>query len=112
MGNITNLENTAAILSNKVGGSYSFNYTYDNLNRLKTSTGNWSGYTGKIGFGDSNAQYNLTMSYDNLHNITEKKQTHSKNGLTVEENNYTNNYTYKIGKPHQINNISKGNNKV
>ena len=43
-------------------------YTYDNLYRLATATGTYTGTDGKT------AGYTLAMGYDNMHRITSKSQ--------------------------------------
>lgn len=103
-GNITQLKNTAAPAANLMGGTYTFNYTYDRFNRLTKADGNFSGYSGTPAptFGDLSAGFTLKMKYDELHNITQKVQTHIKNDQIFEPNNYKNKYTYSQTRPHQL----------
>ena len=110
VGNIKTLQNTAASVANKMGGTYNFAYTYDNLNRLTTSNGSFTGYNGSLppSFEDLSASYTLSMQYDKLHNITKKTQSHNRNGASFATNTYTHNYHYVNGKPHQLQDIQKG----
>ena len=50
-------------------------YTYDNLQRLATATGTYTGVDSK-GTG-----YTLTMGYDNIHRITSKSQHLTQNNV-------------------------------
>ena len=43
VGNITNIANSAPMLPNGLGGTYSLSFSYDNLYRLTGSTGTWAG---------------------------------------------------------------------
>jgi len=54
--------------SGKAGGQMAHTYTYDNLYRLATATGTYTGADGK------SAGYTLAMGYDNMHRITSKSQ--------------------------------------
>src|SRR5690554_4442616 len=111
VGNIKSFENTAGATSNKMAGDFSYTYTYDKLNRLKTANGNFSGYSGDPAptFGDLSANYTLAMEYDNLHNIIHKIQQHYKNNILFNENSYKNQYNYSQDKPHQLESIQDGN---
>src|SRR5690554_5150089 len=111
VGNIKSFENTAGATTNKMAGDFSYTYTYDKLNRLKTANGNFSGYSGAPAptFGDLSANYTLAMEYDNLHNITHKIQQHYKNNILFNENSYKNQYNYSQDKPHQLESIQDGN---
>ena len=51
-----------------LGGQMTHKYTYDGLYRLTEAEGNYIGADAKT------AAYKLNMAYDNLHNITQKKQ--------------------------------------
>ena len=53
--NITDIDNSAGILVNGLGGKYHDQYRYDNLYRLTYSTGDW--------LGSPNTSYELTMEY-------------------------------------------------
>lgn len=54
--NITDIDNSAGILANGLGGKYHDRHTYDNLYRLVYSKGNW--------LGSPNTNYELEMSYN------------------------------------------------
>ena len=54
--NITDIDNSAGILANGLGGKYHNRYSYDNLYRLVYSKGNWLGIP--------NTDYELEMSYN------------------------------------------------
>ncbi len=110
VGNITNLRSLTTPVTNKMGGSYTFAYTYDNLNRLKTSNGSFTGYNGASppSFEDLSANYTLTMSYDALHNITNKTQSHTRDGASFADNTYNHNYHYASGTPHRLKDIQLG----
>src|SRR5690606_23680497 len=90
-GNVKTLQNTAAPVANKMGGFTLFTYNYDNLNRLTGSAGSFSGYDGSSppNFEDLSASYSLSMSYDELHNITNKTQSHTRDGASFPQNTYT-----------------------
>ena len=55
VGNITDISNSAGILANGLGGSYSNLYQYDNLHRLVYAEGSW--------LGGQNTSYELMMDY-------------------------------------------------
>lgn len=95
VGNVKNIENIAPITNNQMGGSYSHSFTYDNLNRLHTATGDFSGSEAQIEFGnDFKGHYDLEMEYNSTHAITRKRQYHTKNATDVVENSYDNTYKY------------------
>jgi RHS repeat-associated protein len=66
--NVISVENSAPLPSTGAGGQMIHSYGYDGLYRLSTAGGF---YTGS---GTKTAIYSLDMTYDNLHNITSKKQ--------------------------------------
>jgi YD repeat-containing protein len=66
--NVLSVVNTAPLPSTGMGGEMTHGYSYDGLYRLTSATGGYSGADGKT------ASYSLEMAYDNLHNITGKKQ--------------------------------------
>ncbi|MDH6353690.1 RHS repeat-associated protein [Dysgonomonas sp. PH5-45] len=58
--------------------SFHHTYRYDGLYRLSSAVGDYTSTNGGL------AQYTLQMSYDNLHNISNKYQMASQEGVTVE----------------------------
>jgi hypothetical protein len=102
--NVLSVTNSAPIQSTGMGGQMSHNYNYDGLYRLIDATGTYVGADSKI------ANYSLEMAYDNLHNITSKKQH-------VEQSNIVFNGTLKAGydltynynKPFQISTLQDEN---
>ena len=58
-----------------MGGQISHSYKYDGLYRLVSAGGTYTGANGK------SATYSLDMTYDNLHNITSKKQNVQQQGV-------------------------------
>lgn len=65
--NITDIDNSAGILANGLGGMYHNRYSYDNLYRLVYSRGNW--------LGSPNTNYELEMSYNHNGRISRKTLT-------------------------------------
>jgi RHS repeat-associated protein len=72
--NVKAVTNTG-ISANGIGGGMVHNYTYDDLYRLQSANGTFTGANGKT------ASYTLGMGYDNLHNITRKNQTMEQTGV-------------------------------
>lgn len=66
--NVLSVTNSAAKPTTGVGGQMTHSYGYDGLYRLTSATGTYAGS------GTKTANYQLSMKYDNLHNITSKKQ--------------------------------------
>ncbi len=93
VGNILSVNNNAPVVPFKLGGTSSFNYTYDNLYRLTNATGTHSGF-------NNEQSYTLEMSYDNLHNIISKEQTHLLHGQEVQKTSYSHVYDYNGNQPH------------
>ena len=97
--------NGASVLqSDKVGGQMAHTYTYDNLQRLATATGTYTGVDSK-GTG-----YTLTMGYDNIHRITSKSQHLTQNNVQFNGTlnvGYDLTYTYgtEAGKKFQLTNV-------
>jgi len=77
--NITKVENKGVPASitagGGIGGAMTHNYSYDNLYRLTSANGTFTGYNGKT------ANYTLAMRYDNMHNITSKVQHITQTGV-------------------------------
>ena len=84
VGNILKVENQLPIIRNALGGASSYEYQYDNLNRLTRAKGN---YTGEL----TSASYELKMSYNNLNSITKKELNHLSGGV---QKGYTLDYNY------------------
>ena len=84
VGNILKVENQLPIIRNALGGASSYEYQYDNLNRLTHAKGN---YTGEL----TSASYELKMSYNNLNSITKKELNHLSGGV---QKGYTLDYSY------------------
>ncbi len=72
--NVMGVTNTG-VAANVLGGAMVHNYGYDDLYRLSTANGTFTGVNGKT------ANYTLAMGYDNLHNITSKKQDIQQTGV-------------------------------
>jgi RHS repeat-associated protein len=101
MNNVLSVENAISGNNLKMGGPAKHNYRYDKLYRLTQAEGSWRRETRQD-------NYTLNMSYDNLHNITEKVQTHTQNGRNVKETTYSQEYFYNSqNQPHAPNKIGK-----
>jgi RHS repeat-associated protein len=110
VGNVLTIMNTggeqtaANTVSGKIGGKINHTYTYDNLYRLETAHGEFS-----QGTNGGTASYTLNMEYDNMHNITKKKQDISQTGIQFAGTlnaGYELNYTINAGNCQQISNIA------
>jgi RHS repeat-associated protein len=100
--NVTKIINTGASADN-MGGAITHNYGYDKLYRLTSADGQFRGVTGK------KADYVLTMRYDNMHNITYKKQEVVQQGIKfdgVMNAGYELNYAINANNSQQIANIA------
>ncbi len=113
VGNVKSIENlgsemdAANTVSHKIGGKINHTYTYDNLYRLETAHGEF--YQGTT---QPKATYTLNMGYDNMHNITSKKQHVSQTGIQFADTlnaGYELNYTINAGNSQQISNIADEN---
>jgi len=91
--NVLSLANQRSVPGDGQGGPMSSVYTYDNLYRLTSATGNYTGSAREDA-------YTLHMTYDNLHNITGKSQTHTSTFPTATLSNYDFAYTYEGERPH------------
>lgn len=87
VGNIRGIDNTASAV-NGIGGNYNHAYSYDDLNRLVTASGNFSAASTYYDIGSNGLQY------DNIHRITKKNQLHVSNGTNNTQNTYNNDYLY------------------
>ena len=70
--NITSIVNDRNPIANKLGAEMRHNYVYDDLYRLISAQGNYNNGT---------ANYQLSMGYDDMHRITSKRQTLSRNDI-------------------------------
>ncbi|GHV15281.1 hypothetical protein FACS1894169_06170 [Bacteroidia bacterium] len=70
--NVLSVVNTAPLPATGMGGQMSHMYNYDGLYRLVSASGSYMG--SGTGGSQKTASYTLEMQYDNLHNITGKKQ--------------------------------------
>jgi len=77
--NVRCVTNSASPQSTGIGGGITHTYAYDGLNRLTSATGTYTG--SGTGTSQKTATYGLSMSYDNLHNITSKKQDLAQNNI-------------------------------
>ncbi|MFC4476483.1 RHS repeat domain-containing protein [Flavobacterium chungangensis] len=102
--NVLNVTNSAAGVSNKMGGAMSHNYAYDNLYQLISANGIYTGADQKT------ANYSLEMKYDDLHNIVSKTQNVMQNKVTetgILKAGYTMNYNYNSTNKHQLDNVTE-----
>jgi RHS repeat-associated protein len=100
--NVTDIVNSGNP-NNSIGGNMTHHYTYDNLYRLDSASGDFMGYNGK------KARYSLKMEYDNMHNIIRKKQDIVQNGIKFDgilNAGYDLSYTY-ANNSQQIANIAE-----
>ena len=99
--NVKSVTNTG-LTSNNIGGAIVHNYFYDNIYRLDSASGVFTGASNKT------ANYSLKMGYDNLHNITRKKQYIKQTGVQFTGTltaGYNLGYTY-ADNSQQISNIA------
>jgi RHS repeat-associated protein len=102
--NVLNVTNSAAGVSNKMGGMMAHNYQYDNLYQLTSANGVYTGADQKT------ANYNLEMKYDDLHNIVSKTQNVAQNKVSdpgVSKAGYVMNYNYNSINKHQLDNVTE-----
>ncbi|MDH5680613.1 MAG: hypothetical protein OEZ36_03430, partial [Spirochaetota bacterium] len=101
--NVTRVQNKAPVLNNKGAVLNAITttqtYTYDDLNRLVTANGVYNRTDGK------RQEYQLAMSYDEIHNITSKTQNHdlySSRGSVTNQTATTYDFSYSYGgsQPH------------
>lgn len=107
LGNITELKNSAGIY-NEFGGNYVFNYKYDQMNRLASSDGSFTGNP-NIYFGTTVSDFEMTMGYNKAGGIEEKNQKHNQDGGVNDFNTYDNVYHYIAG-THKVETIENLNN--
>ena len=96
IGNISSQANSAEDI-NGLGGAYTYSYTYDDISRLTSSSGD---------FGET-ADFVLNMSYSASGNISNKtlSATTMLNGISTNID-YNNDYNYNTSQPHTIKTIS------
>ncbi|MFT3932827.1 MAG: RHS repeat-associated core domain-containing protein [Chitinophagaceae bacterium] len=92
--NILNITNKATADTSQLGGSIKQDYDYDKLYRLVNAKGI---YRGK----NDSASYNLSLTYDNLYNISSKSMIDSRASKS-----YHADYLYQNNAPHQATDIS------
>lgn len=106
VGNVLGISNSSGATNNMMGGNYTHEFEYDELNRLTVSIGDFSGHGGQKDFNnDFDSNYKLTLKYNNTHGIVEKSQLHNKNLSVFERNTYENNYKYEEG-THKVSTIT------
>lgn len=112
IGNVLDIKNTAAVTANNMAGEYRHSFNYDNLNRLSSAVGTFTGSMSQIASGnDANSDFNLSMQYTDTHGILNKTQNHTKNGNAELQNTYDNDYSY-IANTHKVQNIIDANGDV
>ncbi|MBB4807695.1 RHS repeat-associated protein [Chryseobacterium defluvii] len=110
IGNILSIENTAIVTPTSIGGTYKFNYGYDELNRLTHSHGNM---TTEIkgdpvpvnNTGNMSGNYETSISYRPGSGIDVKRQHHQVDGNTNPVNSYENHYEY-FDKTHKVKRVT------
>lgn len=108
VGNIESLTNTGGVTNNGLGGGYTHTYTYDNLNRLVTGNGSWLGQENEGSNFESD--YSLGMTYDAVHRIINKDQSHNQDGEGFATNTYDNVYAYEdANHAHALSSITNAN---
>lgn len=77
LSNVLSIQNNTVAMptATQIGGRSWQEFTYDDLNRLVTASGNFVGRNDN-GVGFNHSKYTLAMSYDSQHNITSKLQNH------------------------------------
>lgn len=93
--NITGVLNNINPVQGKLGGKSGQEYKYDNLYRLISAQGAYTGFK-------DTTQYRLDMAYDNLFNITNKKLVKKDTASS-----YNQSYQYSPTNPHQIIQVGK-----
>ena len=84
VGNVLGIKNSAPVVNNTLGGTSSHEYQYDDFYRLKLAKATYQGEFTK-------ASYELNMSYNKMHNITNKNLVHTVNN---EQKGYVLEYNY------------------
>ncbi|SNR84406.1 RHS repeat-associated core domain-containing protein [Flavobacterium sp. ov086] len=84
VGNVLGIKNTAPVVNNTLGGTSNHEYQYDDFYRLKSAKATYQGEFTK-------ASYELNMSYNKMHNITNKNLVHTVNNV---QKGYVLDYNY------------------
>ena len=102
IGNIISVANGASAASNNLGGTYQYDYTYDNINRLTQSSGLFWNYEDL-----PCADYTLQMQYSPSGNILNKDQSVSANinGSYIDKSFSNATYKYTASQPHAVKDI-------
>ncbi|HJW28396.1 MAG TPA: hypothetical protein VJ508_04000, partial [Saprospiraceae bacterium] len=99
--NILDLTNKAPVpASNLMGGPSEYKYSYDDLYRLTSASGNYKG-------ANDEESYTLAMSYNSVGGITQKNQQHLKKIQIQKKTTYNNSYIYGDTQPHAPIHIGK-----
>ncbi|MCS7478059.1 RHS repeat domain-containing protein [Umezawaea endophytica] len=110
VGNITQLSNDVAVPPAKgISGPSTQTFGYDDLNRLTSASGEYRNTTDKAD------RYTLDLTYDTIHNTTNKQQRHvlvNSSGIAKpqEGTTYTYRYAYAGGRPHAPSKIGQDTN--
>lgn len=118
VGNVVNLENTADVSPNQMGGIYKLDYYYDGMSRLRGAQGQfrmkvvkdevtppvpgWSPYQ------VSNSTFDLSMEYNGDGSIMQKTQKHEQDLHIAPNTTYDNKYEYVGHKVKQITDNNSG----
>lgn len=98
--NVLEINNNAPFTTaGLLGGGTNYSYSYDDLYRLTSASGNWRGMNSA---GQEERQrYTVSMAYDNMHNVTRKDQKHERSmdatgntWINMEPTSYRLNYKY------------------
>jgi RHS repeat-associated protein len=104
--NILGLANTAPVpASSLMGGSSQYSYTYDDLYRLTTASGTFTGP-------HEQDRYSMTMEYNTVGSLMRKTQTNDKNPngnkwIPQKKTTYDQAYTYDAKQPHAATHIGR-----
>lgn len=103
--NVLGYTNTAPVPQIwQIGGPAEMSYTYDDLYRLKTAQGTWNTQL-------QTHRYATELTYNSLHDITNKTQIHQRrfsyqnNWQTSNFTTYNNDYDYESSQPHAATHI-------
>lgn len=89
MNNLLNLQSKNS--GQSLGGTVQHQYQYDELYRVQQATGNWQGTR-------HDASYDLTMQYDNLHNIGQRNLSHQHSDSSFPKHDLDQSYGYEEGR--------------